>query len=69
MEPSQLILGVWGLHPASPLVSAYHSFIRSLLLRILHWFIASWQLRMTVTQDQKMQRKLLDAVEEEGLKN
>lgn len=29
MQPSQLASGVWELHPASPLVSAYHSFTRS----------------------------------------
>lgn len=57
------------MYLASALVGVYHSFTRSPLPRMLHWFIDSRQLRVTVAQDQRMQRKLLDAMKEEGLKN
>lgn len=68
VEPSQLISEV-GVHPASPLVGAFYSFIRTLLPRMLHWSTDSWLLKVTVAQDQRMQKRFLDSVKEEGLKN
>lgn len=52
------------LHP-----SVLVSFPRALLPSMLHWFIDSWQLRGTVAQDERVQRRLLGAVKEEGLRN
>lgn len=66
VETSQFILGL-GVY-----IQTLHwspSFTRALLPRMLRWCIDSWQLRVMVAQDQRMQRRLLDAMKEEGLKN
>lgn len=73
----QSIKGLWGSpggaitvnFRASPLVGAFYSFIRTLLPRMLHWSTDSWLLKVTVAQDQRMQKRFLDSVKEEGLKN
>ena len=49
--------------------SVLASFPRALLPSTLHWLIDSWQLRGTVAQDERVQRRLLGAVKEEGLRN
>lgn len=52
------------LHP-----SVLASFPRALLPSTLHWLIDFWQLRGTVAQDERVQRRLLGTVKEEGLRN
>ena len=59
----------WGCTSRLSTGQCLPSFTRALLPRMLHWCIDSWQLRVTVAQDQRVQRRLLDAMKEEGLKN